>query len=411
LKHYIFLYILVSIVSSCSARETSSKLVKDPELIRIPSKLILGCENINDYWYLIDNKNVALVVNQTSVFSNKTHIVDSFIRQNIQIKKIFAPEHGFRGTADAGASISNQIDTKTGIPIISLYGSKVKPSKEDLAGIEVVVFDIQDVGARFYTYISTMYYVMQACAENKIKIVILDRPNPNGYYVDGPVLDIKYKSFVGKLPIPIVHGCTIGELAHMINEEGWLGADLKCELTVSSCKNYMHRMQYSLPINPSPNLRTDRAIMLYPSLCMFEATEVSVARGTDFPFEAIGSPFALKSKTDYSFMPKSRPGATSPPFKDKICYGYNLRLDEFTEDVSYGTINLSYLIRMYNAFGENKLKFFHTDGFFEKLAGNDELKEQIIQGLSEKEIKATWQEELSMYKEMRKKYLLYPDFE
>lgn len=395
---------------SCKAENKPvNSIVTEP--IRIPSKLVLGCENISDYWYLIENKKVALVVNQTSIFSNHTHLVDSFVSNKIQVKKIFAPEHGFRGTADAGASIANQKDNKTGLSIVSLYGSKYKPSKEDLAGIEVVVFDIQDVGARFYTYISTMYYMMQACAENNIKMVILDRPNPNGYYVDGPVLDMKYKSFVGIIPVPVVHGCTIGELANMINNEAWLGTNLKCDLTVAACKNYNHRMRYSLPVNPSPNLKTDRAIQLYPSLCFFEGTEVSVGRGTSTPFEKCGSPYATKFKSNYSFIPKATAGATNPPFKDQTCYGLDLQLKDFEEDVVYGTINLSYLISMYKAFGDNSSKFFHEDNFFEKLAGTDELRQQIKQGLSEKEIKATWKEEIEVYKLTRKKYLLYTDFE
>ena len=406
----IFFYIFLLFISSCSAHSNTTQ----PEQIspiRIPPKLVLGCENINDYWYLIENKKVALVVNQTSIFSNHTHLVDSMVTNHIQVKKIFAPEHGFRGTADAGATVANQKDSKTGLGIISLYGSKYKPSKEDLAGIDVVVFDIQDVGARFYTYISTMYYVMQACAENNIRLIILDRPNPNGYYIDGPVLDLKYKSFVGIIPVPVVHGCTIGELANMINEEAWLGSGLKCQLTVASCKNYNHRMRYSLPINPSPNLKTDRAIQLYPSLCFFEGTEVSVGRGTKFPFEEIGSPYAIKLKSNFSFIPKATAGASNPPFKDQICYGYKLSLSDIEEDVTDGSINLTYLISMYKSFGEQSTKFFHTDNFFEKLAGTDELRQQIIQGLSEKEIKATWKENIDAYKIIRKKYLLYTDFE
>lgn len=386
-----------------------SKAVVEP--IRMPARLVLGCENMNEYVHLISGKKVALVVNQTSIFSNKTHIVDSLLKHNVLIKKIFAPEHGFRGTADAGATVSNQLDKKTGLPVVSLYGKKYKPSKEDLAGIEVVVFDIQDVGARFYTYISTMYYVMQACAENNVKIVVLDRPNPNGYYVDGPVLDLKYKSFIGIVPIPVVHGCTIGELAHMINQEGWLGDSLKCDLNVAPCKNYAHYMRYSLPVNPSPNLRTDRAIQLYPSLCFFEGTEVSVGRGTDYPFMQIGSPYINKTFSKYSYTPKSTAGASNPLFKDKLCYGYDLRIDDVSQDTTDGTINLSYLLQMYQNFGVNKSKFFHNDNFFEKLAGTDELRQQIIAGLSQQEIKASWQEELSVYRAMRKKYLLYADFE
>ncbi|MEI6311203.1 MAG: DUF1343 domain-containing protein [Bacteroidota bacterium] len=410
MRKYLCIALVFLVFTSCKAEKKQiSSTQTDP--IRVPPRLVLGCENINEYWHLLADKKVALVVNQTSIFSNRTHIVDSLVSAEIQVKKIFAPEHGFRGNADAGASISNQIDKKTGLPIISLYGSKFKPTKNDLAGIDIVVFDIQDVGARFYTYISTMYYTMQACAENHIPFVVLDRPNPNGFYVDGPVLDMKYKSFVGIIPIPVVHGCTIGELAQMINEEAWLGDSLKCDLTVAPCKNYTHHMNYSLPVAPSPNLKSDRAIFLYPSICFFEGTEVSVGRGTNNAFQYIGSPYASKSKTSFSFIPQSNAAASNPPFKDQNCYGYDLSLIDNSEDKSYGSINLEYLINMYQSFDVNKSKFFHEDNFFELLAGTDELRQQIKQGLKANEIRASWQEPLQAYKMMRKKYLIYTDFE
>ncbi len=402
-------------IKSCANKasniSTSNEVLENSmPSIKMPERIKMGAEEMQQYIPLLKGKRVALLVNQTSEFRNRTCLVDSLHTMGLDIKKIFAPEHGFRGTEDAGADINNQIDKKTGIPIVSLYGNKVKPSALDLGNIDVVVFDIQDVGVRFYTFISTMFYMMEACAENKKELIILDRPNPNGYYVDGPVLDLTYKSFVGIIPIPVVHGCTVGELAQMINGEGWLHDSIQCKLTVVRCKNYYHSRFYSLPIKPSPNLGNDRAIELYPSICFFEGTEVSVGRGTDFPFQAIGSPYVSLLRA-FEFTPVSKAGATNPPFKDRKCFGLDLRISDDLEPERVGKIELSYLIKMYQAFGSNKDKFFHADNFFEKLAGNNELRQQIKAGLSEEEIRMTWQDELIQYKQKRKKYLLYNDFE
>jgi len=388
------------------SRET--KVISAP--IKMMDRIKMGAEDTPQYLSHLKGKRVALLVNQTSVFYNKITLVDSLHTLGVDIKKIFAPEHGFRGIEDAGASIANQIDKKTGIPVVSLYGSKLKPSKADLSNVDIVIFDIQDVGARFYTFISSMYYMMQACADNHKELIILDRPNPNGYYIDGPVLEPKYKSFVGIVPIPIVHGCTVGELAGMMNGEGWLDSARTCKLLVVRCRNYYHKRLYSLPIKPSPNLVNDRSIELYPSLCLFEGTEVSVGRGTDFPFQAIGSPYAGVLKL-FSFIPKSKVGATNPPCKDQKCYGIDLRINPDFSWEREGKLQLRYLVQMYQAFGANQSKFFHADNFFDKLAGNNELQAQIKAGLTEDEIRASWQDGLQHYKETRRKYLLYDDFE
>ena len=359
-----------------------------------------GAEQTNKYLHLLKGKNVALVVNQTSVI-NKTHLVDSLLSSGVKIKAIYAPEHGFRGDADAGAHINNASDAKTGLPILSLYGKNKKPTPEQLAGIDAVVFDIQDVGARFYTYISTMHYVMEACAENNKPLIILDRPNPNGYYVDGPVLDMQYTSFVGMHPIPVVHGLTVGELAQMINGQKWLTGGKTCAITVIPITNYTHKTRYSLPVKPSPNLPNDLAIQVYPTICLFEGTNVSVGRGTPTPFQVLGSPFYKKKA--FSFTPVSTAGATNPMHKDQVCYGYKL-----TETSVNGKFSLSFLLDFYQN-SEQQEKFFNK--FFTSLAGSPALQEQIKAGKTEEQIRASWEPALSQYKQMRKKYLLYPDFE
>ncbi|WP_034256705.1 exo-beta-N-acetylmuramidase NamZ family protein [Adhaeribacter aquaticus] len=365
-----------------------------------PAAIKTGADQTPQYLPLLKNKRVAMVVNQTSLIGKK-HLVDTLLSEGINIKFIFAPEHGFRGDADAGATISNGTDTKTGLPIISLYGKNKKPSADQLKDIDIVVFDIQDVGARFFTYISTMHYVMEACAENNKPLMVLDRPNPTGYYVDGPVLNLKHQSFVGMHPIPIVHGLTVGELAQMINGEKWLAGGKNCPVTIIPAKNYTHKSRYSLPVKPSPNLPNDVAIQIYPSICLFEGTNVSVGRGTETPFQVIGSPFY--SKKDFSFTPKSMPGATNPPHLNQVCYG-----QKFTAKNTPEKFTLAYLLDFYQN-STNKEKFFNN--YFTNLAGTTELKEQIIAGKSEAEIKATWQPALQAYKKMRKQYLLYPDFE
>jgi uncharacterized protein YbbC (DUF1343 family) len=361
--------------------------------------IIVGAERTNQYLPLLKDKKIALVVNQTSTIK-ETHLVDSLLRLGVDIEKVFAPEHGFRGKADAGAIVKNGIDEKSGLPIISLYGSNKKPTKDQLSDIDIVIFDIQDVGARFYTYISTMHYVMEACAENNKLLIILDRPNPNGMYIEGPVLDLAHQSFVGMHPIPILHGLTVGELAGMINNEGWLNDSLKCQLEVIKVAYYNHEMHYSLPIKPSPNLPNDLSIALYPSLCLFEGTVISVGRGTAIPFQQIGHP-KLNDDYTYSFIPTSTEGAKYPPFEGEECFGLKFDRKLYNEGFT-----LQYLINFYQAFDE-KDKFFNN--FFTKLVGNQSLKEQIEAGFTEEEIKLSWQPDLNNYKNMRKKYLLYED--
>ncbi len=362
------------------------------------SKLTLGAEQIDLLVSKLANQKVGLLVNHTSTI-NKTHLVDTLYKLKVNIVKIYAPEHGFRGKADAGELVSDEKDPSTGIPVVSLYGKNKKPTAEQLAGVDVVLFDIQDVGTRFYTYISSMHYLMEACAENNKKVIILDRPNPNGHYVDGPILQKEFKSFVGMHPIPIVHGLTEGELAQMINGEGWLEGNKKCELEVVTMKNYTHTTNYHVPIKPSPNMQNDHAIAMYPTTCLFEGTTLSVGRGTQFPFEVAGHPDLKNYK--FEFTPVSIDGmAKNPPHENKICYGLDLRKAKPTDYVS-----LKYIIELYNAFPD-KEKFFNN--YFNTLAGNKELKEQIKKGMSEKEIHETWKPGLEKYKEMRKKYLLYP---
>jgi uncharacterized protein YbbC (DUF1343 family) len=371
---------------------------------QISDEIITGDERTEEYLPLIKNKNIAIVANHTSLIKN-THLVDNLLNLGINITKVFSPEHGFRGTADAGARIENKTDKKTGLPVISLYGENKKPNKEDLSDIDIVIFDIQDVGARFYTYISTMTYVLEACAENNIPVIILDRPNPNGFYVDGPVLEKKYKSFIGMHPVPVVHGMTIGEYAKMLNEEGWLKNGIKCDLNIIKCLNYDHTKLYQLPVKPSPNLPSMNSVYLYPSLCFFEGTIISVGRGTDTPFELIGHPDF--SDGDFTFTPKSLPGASVyPPYKNIGCRGYYLK--DFFKDKDMNKIHLNLLIEMYDFF-KDKNDFFNS--YFDKLAGTSELREQVIAGKSEEEIRKSWQEDIDRYKKIRKKYLLYPDFE
>ena len=357
-------------------------------------KLVLGAERIDKILKTIDNKNIAIVGNQTSVV-NQVHLVDTLISLNQKIISVFSPEHGFRGVEDAGAKVDNEIDKKTGLPIISLYGKNKKPTREQLIGIDIIIFDIQDVGARFYTYISTLHYILEACSEKNIKVVILDRPNPNGHYVDGPILEEKYKSFVGMHQIPIVHGMTIGEYATMIVGEKWI--ENNCNLEIIEMINYNRNNNYELPIKPSPNLPNSKSINLYPSLCLFEGTNVSVGRGTDKPFQHFGSPF-LKFYS-YAFQPKSGPGSKYPKHENKTCVGKNL------ENYPYlSSINLKWLIESYNQ-TNNKESFFNS--FFDKLAGNDKLRTQIISGLNEKEIRSSWKTGLKEFKKTRTKYLLY----
>jgi uncharacterized protein YbbC (DUF1343 family) len=359
------------------------------------------------YVPLLRNKRVALIINHTSAVAN-TSLLDIMLANKVQVIKIFVPEHGFRGNADAGANIENTTDSATGLPVISLYGNHKKPTVQDLSGVDVMVYDLQDVGTRFYTYISTLEYCMEACAENNVSFVVLDRPNPNGFYVDGPVLEKENKSFVGMQQIPIVYGMTAGEYASMIAGEGWFNKAKELNLKVIKCANYTHSKKYKLPIAPSPNLRTMAAVYAYPSLCLFEGTPVSVGRGTDLPFQMYGCP-QFKGKFKYTFTPVSGYGAKNPPHENKLCYG------ELIGNNATGVLQkvnnkfqLAWMIKAYKAYPE-KDKFFTA--FFSKLAGTKQLQEAIKRGDSEKMIRATWAKNIVAFKKIRKKYLLYPDFE
>ena len=347
----------------------------------------------------------ATVVNQTSRVDDK-HLIDSLLAIDLDIQLIFAPEHGFRGIADAGEKITNGKDVKTGLPIISLYGKNKKPTAEMLKGIDAVIFDIQDVGARFYTYISTMFYVMQACAENDVLFLILDRPNPNGHYVDGPVLESGFESFVGVHKIPVVHGMTIGEYAQMINGEGWLSPQPPVEMKVFSCENYDHKTSYELPIKPSPNLPNAASIQYYPSLCFFEGTVVSVGRGTDIPFQIYGHP--KLNSDEFHFKPEPKSGAKYPKLQGEECRGYDLK--KSLSKWPTNQLNLQPLISAYRELKDLETPFFNKNLFFDKLAGTDKLRKQIIGGLSEEQIRKTWSEGLEAFKKTRSKYLLYEDF-
>ena len=351
------------------------------------------------YLPLLKGKKVALVVNHTSVIG-RTHVADSLLALGINIQKIFAPEHGFRGDADAGAHIANGVDQKTGLPIVSLYGAHKKPTVEDLKDVDVVVFDIQDVGARFYTYSSTLHYVMEACGENKKPMIIFDRANPNGHYVDGPVLDRAFASFVGLNPIPVVHGCTMGELAQMMNGEGWLAGQVRCELRVIPVTHYTHSDVVNISIAPSPNLPNNQSIGLYPSLCFFEGTAVSVGRGTNTQFQVAGAEGL--GLGNYQFTPVPTPGAMDPPLKGKLCSGFDLRQVD-TRKLGF---SLEYLFYFFEKSGK-KESFFTSPSFFDKLAGTDQLRKQMLAGKTEKEIRASWQPALNQYKALRKKYLIY----
>jgi uncharacterized protein YbbC (DUF1343 family) len=399
----ILLLIIFSSVSSCIFF-MPGELMKPFPNFSLP--IICGDQQTTEYLPLLKGKHVALMVNQTAMLG-KTHLADSLYTLGVDVKKIFAPEHGFRGTADAGKNIRDTIDPQTKIPVISIYGEKKKPTAADLAGIDIVIFDIQDVGARFYTYISSLHYLMEACAENNVELLVLDRPNPNGWYVDGPVLQKDFQSFVGVDPLPIVHGLTIGEYAQMVNGEKWLPHGGQCKLRVIQCLEYQHTNKFSLRVKPSPNLQDSLAIALYPSICMFEGTNISVGRGTDYPFEVIGSP-KTGFQNAYEFTPQSKPGATNPPFVNQMCYGYDLRRELNIEHK--GTFTFQYIIEMYKIYPD-KNDFFLKSNFFDKLAGTDAIKKMIVDGKTEKEIRASYQKDLLAYKAMRKKYLLYPDFE
>jgi uncharacterized protein YbbC (DUF1343 family) len=362
---------------------------------------IPGASQIGLYISQIEGKSVAIVANQTSIVG-QIHLVDNLLSYKINIKAIFAPEHGFRNLADAGELIEDGKDPVTGIRIISLYGNHQKPTSEDLSGIDVVLFDIQDVGVRFYTYISTLHYLLEACAENNIKCIILDRPNPNGFYFDGNILDTTYRSFVGMDPVPIVHGMTPGEYGQMLNGERWLKGGIKCDLTVIKCKNYTHKTYYELPVKPSPNLPNQNSVYLYPSICFFEGTVLSLGRGTSFPFQVYGGPDM--PDRGFSFTPQSVPGAANPPLLGVKCYGTDLRDALKNNIVPKPQINLDWIISAYKDFPQ-KDKFFIK--YFDTLAGGPGLREQIQKGMTAKEIRASWKEGLEKFGKVRAKYLLY----
>jgi uncharacterized protein YbbC (DUF1343 family) len=388
------------------------------------NRIITGAERMAVYLPYLKEKSVAIFANQTSMVDN-THLVDTLIKSGIKVVKIFGPEHGFRGDADAGEKVGDVTDKKTGIPVISLYGNHKKPTAEDFIGVDVLLFDIQDVGVRFYTYISSLEYFMEAALEQHKPLLILDRPNPNGFYVDGPVLDKKFKSFIGMQPIPIVYGMTMGEYAMMLAGENWLSekankintynittqpsADTPFHIQVIKCKNYDHNSKYELPVNPSPNLKEMQSVYWYPSTCFFEGTVLSEGRGTDKPFQIFGHPALPKNL--FSFTPKPNEGAKSSKCFYQKCYGWNLAgsNEEVLKKVN-GRIQLKYLLQAYRLF-PGKDSFFLKNNFIDKLAGNDQLKQQVKQGLSEASIRKSWQPGLMAFKAIRKKYLLYPDFE
>ena len=366
-------------------------------------EIIIGANRTQLYLPLLKDKRVAVVANQTSViFKDESfnHIVDSLIHLNINVKKVFAPEHGFRGTADAGELVKDGVDTKTGLPIYSLHGKHKKPTKAQLEDVDIVIFDIQDVGVRFYTYISTLHYVMEACAEQNIPLIILDRPNPNGNYIDGPVLEKEHSNFLGMHPIPLIHGMTLGEYAKMINGEAWLNNGAICQITVIELDNYSHDSFYSLPIRPSPNLPNDQSITLYPSLGLFEGTNINAGRGTEFQFQRYGAPFLDKEYYDFSYTPIANFGSKYPKHKNEICYGTDL-----SEIKAERHFTLKYIMDAYKH-SVDKSKFFNTSNFTAH-AGTKKLQQQIEAELSESEIKATWQKDLKTFKVLRSKYLIY----
>jgi uncharacterized protein YbbC (DUF1343 family) len=396
IKNTILLFVVVVL---CFTNKSESQI----QVHRNPGPIVLGAQQTERYLPILKNKNIGIVANQTSVIfkpEGYTHLIDTLLSLNIIIKKAFAPEHGFRGRADAGEYVKDGVDAGSGIPIISLYGSNKIPNAAILSDLDVVIFDVQDVGARFYTFLSTLHYMMETCANLGITVLILDRPNPNGHYVDGPTLDLKYTSFVGVHPVPVVHGMTVGEYAQMINGEGWLKEGVKCELKVISIQNYTHSTIYQPPINPSPNLPNSKAINLYPSLCFFEGTNMSMGRGTANQFQIIGSPFLKGDLYNYEFIPKPNIGAKYPIHEGDICKGLNLQ-----NEPRLNYIELKWLIDAYQN-SSNKIVFFNP--FFTKLAGQELLQKKIENGWNAQQIRASWKDDIEKYKRLREPYLLYP---
>lgn len=401
----VFLIVFFNLITrdcSTSQQSKASQIIENP--------IFTGAEQTEEYLTILKGKRVGVLANPTSIIGNK-HLVDSLLKRGVNIVKAFGPEHGFRGNAGAGVKVNDETDEATGIKIVSLYGKKRKPSAEDMADLDIMIFDIQDVGCRFYTYINVLRDIMEACAENNKPLLVLDRPNPNGYLVDGPILDMSLKSGIGQFPIPIAHGMTIGEFALMINGEGWLPEGKKADVTVIKMKNYAHDMPYELPIKPSPNLNTQQSIMLYPSLCLFEGTILSQGRGTQMPFTVLGAPL-LKGKYDFSFKPVPIKGMSMTPLhENQICYGLDLREFDVQKLRESGKINLSWIMELYKAYPA-KAKFFDRSqskqmGNIDFLAGVKDFKTQIESGASEEEIRTSWEPGLSKYKVMREKYLLY----
>lgn len=404
MKLPILLLLAVLLLSSSVSRKCSSNITPK-------EGIVTGADQTDQYLNMLLGKRVGVLANPTTTIGKK-HLVDSLLARGIQLVKVFGPEHGFRGNASNGTKVADEKDPATGIKIISLYGKKRKPSAEDLADLDVMVFDIQDVGCRFYTYINVLRDVMEACAEHQKELIILDRPNPNGYLIDGPILDMRFKSGIGQFPVPIAHGMTIAEFAQMINGEGWLPNKAQCKLRIVKVANYHHDMPYTLPIKPSPNLNTQQSIMLYPSMCLYEGVFLNYGRGTQFPFTVVGAP-SLKGKYSFSFTPVSIPGMSeSPLYMNQTCYGLDLRNYDVNQLRKTKRINIEWMIELYNAFPE-KEKFFDRSqsnqmGNIDGLAGVAEFKQQIIAGKTAAEIRKSWEPGLSEYKAMRKKYLLYP---
>ena len=396
------LSILTLLIGTCKPPQESHTFLV-PHIVKDSTEIIVGAERLGKYLPLLQGKKIGVVCNQTSLIGSQ-HLVDSLLKMDVDIVSIFSPEHGIRGNADAGESVQSSIDPITKLPIISLYGDHKKPTKDDLADLDIIVFDIQDVGVRFYTYISTLHYVMEACAEQGKSIIVLDRPNPNGYFVDGPILDQSFTSFVGMHPIPVVYGMTIGEYARMINGENWLHQGMQADLTVIELKNYSHSTFYELPVRPSPNLPDIRAILLYPSTCFFEGTTLSLGRGTDKPFQYIGHP---SMHSEFSFVPMPNFGSKHPPQEGKRCFGSDLSNVTLGSITDKKGLDLSLLLKYYTEINAQGETFFLKNNFFDKLAGSDALRKQIIEGKNEAEIRASWQPDLERFQKIRAKYLLY----
>jgi len=403
-KNTVLLFVLVLISCGNNTQKNQSSDNKIQNQVQDDNEIIVGANRTSEYLPLLNGKRVGIVANQTSViFKNDksyTHLVDSLLALNVDVKKVFSPEHGFRGNVDAGEYVKDGLDTKSGLPIISLYGDNKKPKKEQVEDLDVIIFDIQDIGVRFYTYISTLHYLMESCAENNIALIVLDRPNPNGQYVDGPTMEKEHQSFLGMHPIPLVYGMTIGEYARMINGEKWLSNGEQCNLIVLANANYSDDKSYRLIIRPSPNIPNDQSIKLYPSLGLFEGTNVNAGRGTEFQFQRYGAPFLNPETMTFTYTPQSNFGAKYPKHKDKLCYGEDLSNAKVNDEMT-----LKWIIKAYEN-STDKSKFFLTDGFT-KHAGTTALQKQIEAGMSEADIKATWQKDLANFKKTRTKYLIY----